>query len=137
MKKIFFINLVFISFTNLYALSSSFIEKMSYESDYNKALTEAKKQNKGIMMVVSQKSCPWCRKMERQTLNRVPIDKLIKSKFIPLLLDEQDANFPKKFEAKVFPTTFFIDAKSEELISKVLGYKGKNEFKKIVEELVK
>jgi thioredoxin-related protein len=123
--------------TNVYAISPDFIKTMGYESTYDKALQKAKKENKNIMMVVVQKSCPWCRKMEKQTLKKKQIDSLIKKRFIPLLVDEASKGYPKKFEAKLFPTTIFIDIKNEKQISKVLGYKNKKEFKKILEEVNK
>lgn len=136
MKKILLFVFLLI-YTNLYAISSDFIRAMGYESTYEKALLKAKKENKDIMMVVVQKSCPWCRKMEKQTLQRDSIDKLVKKSFIPLLVDEASNDYPKKFEAKLFPTTMFIDVKNEKLISKTLGYKNKKEFQEILEEVNK
>ncbi|RXJ67347.1 hypothetical protein CRV08_10490 [Halarcobacter ebronensis] len=137
MKRVLFIICITLFLTNANAISPDFIKKMSYETEYEKALNKAKKENKNVMMVVSQQSCPWCRKMEKQTLQKEPIDKLIKKSFIPLLVDKDSNSFPKKFEAKLFPTTIFIDTRKETEITKVLGYKDKNEFKAILEELIK
>lgn len=136
MKNFLFLVLIAI-WTNLYAISPIFIKTMGYESTYENALEKAKKDNKNIMMVVVQKACPWCRKMEKQTLKKDEIDSLIKSSFIPLLVDEASNDYPKKFKAKLYPTIMFIDSKSEKLINKVLGYKNKKKFKKILEEIVK
>lgn len=135
MKNIF---LVFILglFLNLNATSQKFIKEMNYEIDYNIALQKANKENKNIMMVISQTTCPWCRKLERQTLKKENINALVKENFIALSVDKDLANFPKKYEAKVVPTIFFVNAKDETIIKKVLGYKNKKDFQEILEKMI-
>ncbi len=134
MKNFLLFILVFIC-TNVYAVSTDLVNNMNYETTYKEALKKAKKENKNIMMFVVQKACPWCRKMEKQTLKKSNINSLIKRDFIPLIVDEASNNYPPKFKAKVFPTTYFISAKEENLISKVLGYKNKKEFYYILKEV--
>lgn len=127
---------IFSIVSNLNATSEKFIKEMAYESDYKVALEKAKATNKAIMMVVSQTTCPWCRKLERQTLKKKNIDKLIKENFIPLSLDKDLMKYPKQFETKVVPTIFFINSKDEMIIKKILGYKNKKDFKNILEKVV-
>lgn len=127
---------IFSIVSNLNATSEKFIKQMAYESDYKVALEKAKATNKAIMMVVSQTTCPWCRKLERQTLKKKNIDKLIKENFIPLSLDKDLMKYPKQFETKVVPTIFFINSKDEMIIKKILGYKNKKDFKNILEKVV-
>ena len=135
MRNIF---LVFILglFLNLNATSQKFIKEMNYEVDYKTALEKAKKENKNIMMVISQTTCPWCRKLERQTLKKENINSLVKENFIALSIDKDIINYPKKYEAKVVPTIFFVNAKDETIIKKVLGYKNKKDFQKILEKTI-
>ena len=109
---------------------------MNYEVDYKTALEKAKKENKNIMMVISQTTCPWCRKLERQTLKKENINSLVKENFIALSIDKDIINYPKKYEAKVVPTIFFVNAKDETIIKKVLGYKNKKDFQKILEKTI-
>ncbi|WP_320033409.1 thioredoxin family protein [Halarcobacter sp.] len=128
MKK--FLLVILVLFSSLYAVSTD----LGYETSYSKALIKAKKENKNIMMFVVQKSCPWCRKMEKQTLKKQNIDSLVKRDFVPLIVDEASNNYPSKFKANLFPTTYFISKDKEEIISKVLGYKNKKEFYYILKE---
>jgi thioredoxin-related protein len=88
------------------------------------------------MMIASTKSCPWCRKLERQTLTRDNINNIIQKNFVPLAVDQDLKNYPKKYEVKVVPTVYFINPKDESVIKKVLGYKNKKEFSKILDEVV-
>ena len=122
---------------NLYASSSKFIEEMKYETNYDIALEKAKENNKIIMMVASTNSCPWCRKLERQTLKKDEINTIIQENFIALSVDQDLKNYPDKFEVKVVPTIYFINSKDESVIKKVLGYQNKKEFSKILEEIIK
>ncbi len=123
--------------SSLFGANAQFIEQMHYESDYQTALQKALKENKSIMMVLSTKTCPWCRKMENQTLKKDEINNSIKEHFIPLALDNDDPNsFPKQFETKVVPTIYFVDPKQEEVFARSLGYKNKKDFGKILNEAI-
>lgn len=113
----------------LFASTDQFAKKMNYFTNYNEALKESKKQNLPIMLVVGTNTCPWCKKLENQTLKKPIIDKYVKKNFIPLKLHKDKDIYPKKrFETKVVPTIFFIGTKNEKLIYKVRGYKNKKEF---------
>jgi len=120
---------------NLAASSKEFIEKMGYETNYEVSLKKARKENKNLMMIGSTKSCPWCRKMERQTLSKKNIKNFINEKYIVVAVDQDLGNYPKKYEIKVVPTIFFINAKDESIKEKVLGYKNKKDFKEILEKV--
>lgn len=130
---LFLLFLVSVSF----ASSAEFIKEMKYETLYETALQKAKNENKILMMVATSQSCPWCRKLERQTLKKDEINSVIQSKFIPLSVDQDLKNFPSNFEVKVVPTIYFINPKDESVISKVLGYKNKKEFAEIISEVKK
>ena len=134
MKKIILNNIVALLLLSVYAngASQEFIEKYDYENNYNKALEKAKKNNKPIMLVLSTKSCPWCRKLERQTLKKDFIQELVSKNFTPLALDRDHEVYPKKFQAKVVPTVYFIDPNNEKSILVSYGYKNKRDFKEIL-----
>lgn len=117
------------------ATSLKFIEEMKYETIYETAINKAKLENKILMMLVTSKSCPWCRKFERQTLKKEEINSLIQNNFIPLSVDQDLKNFPLKYEVKVVPTLYFIDSKDGKVLQKVMGYKTKKDFEEILKEV--
>ena len=121
---------------NLNAASDNFIKKYGYEVDYDTALEKAKSSNKQIMMVLSTKSCPWCRKFERQTLKKTMINDIVDKDFIPVALDKNNDFYPDKFATKIVPTTFFINPKDESVESVIYGYKNKRVFKGILLEAI-
>lgn len=133
MKLILFL-ILFVS--GLLASSLEFIKEMKYETNYDVALKKAKESKKILMMVATTQSCPWCRKLERQTLSKEDINSLIQEKFVPVSVDQDLKNFPQKFEVKVVPTVYFINVNDETVIEKSLGYKNKKDFEVILKEVI-
>ena len=121
----------------LNADSKSLVTKYGYEDSYQKALNKAKIENKPIMLVLSTKTCAWCRKLERQTLKKDFIKEIIKKDFIPLSIDRDHGIYPDDFKTDVVPTVFIINAHNEERVSSIYGYKNKKEFNRLLLEASK
>ncbi len=113
---------------------SEFAEEMSYETDYNTALEKAKESNKQVMFVMVTNYCPWCRKFEKRTLIKEEVNAIVQKKYIPLILNREKGEYPKKFYTKRIPVVMFIDPNKEEKLRESLGYKKVKEF---IEELNK
>ena len=113
-----------------------FINSMKYEKNYTEAIKKAKVEKKQVMLVLSSSSCPWCRKMEKQTLSNFAIDKIVKDNFIPLALDKDNDTYPNKFEPQYVPTVLFINPKTEEYFVQSVGYKAPEKFKESIEEAI-
>ncbi len=113
----------------LYA-SPKAAEELGYHSDYSKALRIAKEEKKPLMLVVVTTYCPWCRKFERKTLASKSVAPMIKSTYIPVIVDRnQDAAlFPERFQTPRIPTVFFVDPADEKEYWESIGYLNKTEF---------
>jgi len=107
-----------------------FAQKMSYETDYKAALAKAKDQDKKLMLVMVTNYCPWCRKFEKRTLVKEEVNTLVHKKYVPLILNREKGEFPKKFFTKRIPVVIFIDPSKEEAIHESLGYKNVSDFVK-------
>ena len=129
------LSLLFIFVLTLYA-SPEAAKELGYHSDYNKAMIIAKKEDKPLMLVVVTSYCPWCRKFERKSLSSKKIAPMVKSMFIPVIVDRNnDAEmFPKKFQTPRIPTVFFIDPKDGMKYWESLGYLNKTEFAEALED---
>ena len=114
---------------NLYAGSEKLINKVNYETFYEKALEKAKSVNKPIMMVIGQSECPWCNKFYVKTLTKKSIDKEVQANFIPLTLLRDKDVFPQRFRPEGVPTVLFIEPKEQTAYYKSFGYKSKREYK--------
>lgn len=128
-------SLIFIFVLTLWA-SPDAAEELGYYSDYNKALIIAQKEHKPLMLVVVTSYCPWCRKFERKTLASKSIIRMVKSTYIPVIVDRnKDADtFPKTFQTPRIPTVFFIDSKDGQQYWESIGYLNKNEFAEALED---
>ncbi len=122
-------SLLFIFMLTLYA-SPEAAKELGYYSDYNKALSIAKKEQKPLMLVVVTSYCPWCRKFERKTLASKKIAPMVKSIYVPVIVDRnKDAeSFPKKFQTPRIPTVFFVDPNDGKEYWESIGYLNKKEF---------
>ena len=104
---------------------------MTY-TNYNEALTQAKKQNKPLLMFVYTDYCPWCEKMKKTTLSHKKTIEFINKNYIFLTINKEKDDYPKEFIPRYIPTTYLIDAQKEEEVYALFGYKTSSE---LIEEL--
>jgi len=107
----------------------NFAVQMEYETDYKIALAKAKKEGKELFIFMSTSYCPWCRKIENRVLTKVDINKKIKEKYVPAMLNFSRKNFPKQFrEIALTPTLYIVDPKTEKILHQFVGYSAKDDF---------
>ncbi len=134
-----FLLLIFaLTLTLFSAHIDEFASNMGYEREYNTALAQAKKENKVIMLVLVGDYCPWCRKFERQTLQRANIAINIQNNFIPVIVDKNldKDKYPEKYYTSVVPTVRFIDPKKDLQISESVGYKRTKDYELILNKVL-
>ncbi len=130
-KQIFLLALIS-SF--MFASMDNFAKKNNYFIDYKKALESSKITKKPLMLIVVTNTCPWCEKLQKQTLTKDLIHNYIATNFTPLILNRDKAQYPtKKFVAKVVPTIFFINSNEEQSIDVSYGYKSHKKFIKVLQ----
>ena len=108
-------------------------ETIRYETDYAVALTKAKKEDKNLLLILTTEYCPWCRKFEKNVLYKPDVYATIRQKHVPVILNRDKGAFPAKFTSTFTPVVYFIDAKNEETLHKVVGYNNKDEFLHLIE----
>ena len=114
--------------TIAFASVDTFAKEMAYETNYEQALSRAKQEKKDIMFVLVTNYCPFCRKFEKRALMSEEVDKMVKAKYIPLIINRERHNFPKHFESQRIPITYFISYKDDTKFTQTLGYKSKKDF---------
>lgn len=133
MKKLLFVAVLTTSF--LYASPADLFKSLGYSDTYKETLDKAVKSNKPMMLVISEKTCPWCRKLENQTLKKKNINQFVQDNFVALGLEKNDDVYPKQFTPQVVPTVVFVNPKDETIIFESYGYKPKKEFIEILTEV--
>ncbi len=116
------------------ANETSFEKRYDYFTSYKEAYAKAVETQKPLMILFVTTSCPWCQKLENQTLNKDEINDYVQFHFVPLLLNKDTDTFPKIYNPFVSPTIFFVDATKEAKYSEVLGYKPTEEFFELLQQ---
>lgn len=128
MFKILLLLFIFIQIS-LFGSSDPFAKKMNYLTQYQQAKEQSISKYKPMMIVIGTVTCPWCKKFENQTLKKKNIDSFIKLHFTPVKLLKDKDPYPKGIlNAKVVPTIFFVDPRSEKPFLISTGYKSKKKF---------
>ncbi|WP_281950663.1 thioredoxin fold domain-containing protein [Nitrosophilus kaiyonis] len=86
----------------------------------DKAKKLAKKENKLIMVMVSQKGCEACEYMDEVTFEDEKLIEFIENFYIPVKIDIKDA---KKYGFKAFgtPTFYFLDKNAKQIGRQLVG----------------
>jgi thioredoxin-related protein len=127
MKKIFFI-LIF-TFVSLFA------SELRTAIDYKSALEIAKKENKNIMLMLTQYGCPSCRHMKEITLKNEDV-KAALSGFVFVDIDIHEDDWNKKFRVIMgTPTIYFINKNENKIGRPLVGQQDSEDFVKIIKQL--
>jgi len=99
-----------------------FSSDLDWSSDYEKALIQAKKENKFIYVLITSDSCRWCRKFEQTTLLDMDIEDRLEEEYITLHLSRDQHKIPSKFKTSPVPRHYFLDQKGD-ILYDTLGYR--------------
>lgn len=102
--------------------------ELKVNHNYKEAINKAKQSNKKVLLFLKSGYCPWCHKMEKETLKNSKITKFINENYVFLKLDKDDDIYPKKFFSDIVPTTYLIDPNTQEKINTMYGYIKPNIF---------
>jgi len=93
-----------------------------WKRNYDKALELSKKENKPLLVLVVKKASNQCNKIIKNCFMHQPYIKIINQKMIPVIVTyNEDTSYPiEMYYTTVFPTLFFVDAKTETFIREPL-----------------
>jgi len=99
-------------------------------TNYEKAFTAAKIENKAVFILFSTEYCRWCTKLKKNTLEDSEIKARLKKEFIVLFLNRDKDQYPTKYKVKGVPAVYMTD-KNEEIFTSMIGYhKNPNDYLK-------
>ena len=97
-------------------------DEINWSSDYEKALIQAKKENKFVYVLITSDSCRWCRKFEQTTLIDMDIEDRLEEEYITIHLSRDRHTIPGKFKTSPVPRHYFLDQKGD-ILYDTLGYR--------------
>ena len=99
-----------------------FSSDLGWSSDYEKALIQAKKENKFVYVLITSDSCRWCRKFEQTTLLDMDIEDRLEDEYITIHLSRDQHKIPGQFKTSPVPRHYFLDQKGD-ILYNTLGYR--------------
>ena len=84
----------------------------NWASSYKTAFEKAKKEEKGVMIMLSQDNCDACWYMENIVFDDADLVQQIENSFIPLYLDVNDDNI-RDLNFVTVPTLYFFQSSGE------------------------
>jgi uncharacterized protein YyaL (SSP411 family) len=117
MKKIILVILL-----TLFAISAP----INWQTNIDKAIEVAKKEQKNILVFINSSSCPYCEMMEDEIFNKEEDAKYLTKKYIMVKLNISDAQ--KIFPGTSTTPTTYIFTPNKELLASQVGYKNEEFF---------
>ncbi len=118
MKKI----LLLIMILSLSLFSSVEIHNFKYETNFNKAVKKAQKEDKILIVMMSLSTCPVCSYMKDIVFEREEVLSYLQENYVMVINDMDWDEYSPRFKTTNAPTFFFIDPDTqEELREKKIG----------------
>jgi len=113
----------------LIILTLSLFASIEWQTDFAKAFTQAKEQNKPLFVFIERHDppCRWCQLMKRTTLSDEEIVNYINKNFIAVRLVRESSDYPDELYPNFVPTIYVITP-DERIIKKIVGYWPKEDF---------
>jgi thioredoxin-related protein len=108
-------------------------DKLPWRTDYNAGRREAKEKDRPIVLYFHTDPCKWCEKLETETFRDPAVVKLLRKRFILIIVDaEKEPQLVQYLRIAAFPT--LVLAKPDgKILGTVEGYQEPAKFKKYLE----
>ena len=92
----------------LFFISSLNAIELDWEHNYDKALKQAKQQNKDVYLFVGADKCRFCDRFKDMTLSKEHVIKRLQEDYVLLYMSRDKHDIPKHFEVKGVPRHYFL-----------------------------
>jgi thioredoxin-related protein len=90
--------------------------EINWRDNWDSALTEAKKENRRVLLELYMEGCPHCTHLHTETHADAGVVQAVTAKYIPVRLDgRQNMDIVKKFNVTGAPTTLVFGSDGQEL----------------------
>ena len=98
--------------------SFGFANHISWLGDYDRALEQAQKEKKPMMVLLVKKECKFCNEViVKNFMNRDYVDELNEKYVAVMVTYEGETSYPiELFYSTVFPTLFFVSSADEHFL---------------------
>ena len=99
------------------------------------ALVRAKNEKKIVMADFTAGWCGWCKKLDSDVFAKSDIAELAENMVCVKVNTDKYGNVARQYGVRGLPTILFLDSGGK-VIEEVVGYRNKDDFKKIIEKVL-
>ena len=100
----------------------SVAEEIAWNTDIRSALQSARAANRPLLLFVTSSHCPYCRKMESNTLSTPTVARRVQDSFVPLLVNADESSaIAAQLKVSGVPTTLVV-LPDGQIADRVEGY---------------
>jgi len=121
--------------TLLLSTLSLFSAEINWAKSYKEAISKAIAENKNVMVLMTTHTCRWCRKLESQTLTDAGIIERINRDYVPVHVTRDEDEYPASLDAPGVPATYFLNARGEPIIKRVMGYWNVEDYSSFLDDV--
>jgi thioredoxin-related protein len=115
--------------------SLAFSQQVSW-LPYDRALEEAQRTGKPVFLYFFTKDCPYCRKMDSETLVSSRVVEYLREGFVSVRIDaDRQPQLARRYMVRGFPTSWFLTSEGKP-ISSLPGYVGPDEFARVLRYVI-
>jgi len=123
-----YIALIFIFISSLWSLD------LDWEHDLNKALEQAKVQNKSVYFFIGADRCRWCDRFYKMTLSDKKVMERLEKEYVLLYMNRDQHEVPDNFEKYQVPRHYFLDSNGK-ILYKTRGSREIAGFNALLDEV--
>ncbi len=107
--------------------------EIQWYHNYDRAVQQADKEHKNILLLMTSKTCKWCRKLEETTLEDETVVARINQHYVAVALTRGVDSYPEYLDAKMVPMSFFLTPEGR-VINSMPGYWNVEDYHSILDD---
>ncbi|MBI3838735.1 MAG: thioredoxin family protein [Planctomycetia bacterium] len=117
--------------------TSGIAQEVAWNTDIQSAWQTAQMTNRPLLVFVTSSSCPYCRKMESNTLASPAIARRIRSSYVPVVVNaEESGAIAAQLQVRSVPTTIVISPDAR-MADRLEGYVPASKLQARLESVLK
>ncbi len=107
---------------------------ISWQHNYQKALSKAKSEDKPLMLYLYLPNCKSCGYMNENVFSDRQIIDYLGKNYVAVKLYPNDSGLPIELRSEMSPVFFFLNSQNSEVIESIMGGKNAEKFLKLLQE---
>ncbi len=99
-----------------------------WSMSFEEAISNAKKENKKILVELVMEGCPYCERMEKYVLSKADVKEILDASFVFVVLDIDKDTIPDHLTSRMSPSFYFLSKDGQKILHEIKGAPPKSDF---------